>query len=147
MVTAFWQANVAQLPDKISMSAGMSIGLPNFGIQAQRQDPPDTKAARATAIEDLLANHVVTDLDYPGQITYLAGRSQIVLSSLRNTNGTDSGAVTLFADVQTLEGRRVAVCLFGSAKNLCSCDPEPAAWRRFGWTSSKSEGLKVLLLA
>jgi hypothetical protein len=147
LVTKLWQDNITRLPDKMNVSIGLSAGLSSIGFQAQRQDPPDTRAARAIATEDLLADYLVTDLDYPGPITYLAGRSQLVLSSLQNTNGTDTGAVTLFADLKSPEGRRVALCLFGSANNVCSRDPELPSWRRFGWTSSTDYGVKLLLQA
>ncbi len=82
LATKFWQDNVAQLPNKINASAGIS----KFSIQVQSQDPPQTKAARALAIQELLADHVVTDLDYVGPFSYLANRSQMVLSSLRDGN-------------------------------------------------------------
>jgi hypothetical protein len=147
LVATFWQDNVAQLPDKTNMSIGLSVGLASIGFQAERQDPPGTRAARAAATEDLLTDLTVRDLDYTGPIGYLAGRSQLVLSSLQNPNGTDTGAVTLFADLQSPEGRRVAVCLFGSAQNVCSRDSELPSWRRFGWTSSTNDGVKLLLQA
>lgn len=97
----------------------MSAGVSNFGLQTQRQDSLQTKAARAVIIEELLADQVVTDLDYMGQSRYLVCRSQMLLSSLRNEQGKDTGAVTLFADLQSVQGRRIAVCLFGSANNVC----------------------------
>jgi hypothetical protein len=143
LVTKLWQDNVSQLPDQINLSAGLS----NLGVQVQRQDSPDTRAARAAAVESLLADHIVTDLDYTGPLSYLAGRSDVVLSSLRNPAATSTGAVTLFADLVSPEDRRVAVCLFGSAQNVCNCDPEPPVWRRFGWTSSTDKGVRLLLKA
>jgi hypothetical protein len=143
LVSKLWEDNVSRLPDKIQISAGIS----NCNVQTQRQDSLDTRAARADAIEDLLADHVVTDLDYIGPLTYLRGRSQIVLSSLRMPQGTDTGAVTLFSDLSGPEGKRVAVCLFGSAQNVCGWDPTPPRWRQFGWTSSSNEGVQLLLKA
>ena len=157
LVTALWQDNVSQLPNKINVSAG----LPNFNIQAQSQDPPQTRAARAVTIETLLADHIVKDLDYVGPTSYLEGRSQMVLSSLRGAGpywrsvraGRDvgghelTGAVTLFADLPSRQGRRIAVCLFGSAGNVCGCDPTVPALRQFGWTSSSNKGVEFLLNA
>lgn len=141
LATEFWQDNVAQLPNRINTNAG----IPQFSIQVQSQDPPQTKAARAVAIQELLADHIVTDLDYIGPCSYLASRSQMVLSSLRDEQGRDTGAVTLFADLQSGQGRRIAVCLFGSAGNVCGCEPTVPAWRQFGWTSSSNNGVELLL--
>ena len=147
LVTKIWQDNVARIPDKISFSVGQSVGL-SAGFQTLPQQDPGTRASRAAVIADLLADQVVTDLDYEGPVVYLAGRSDLVLSSLMDAHeGVGSGAVTLFADLKSTEGKRVGVCLFGSAKNVCDCDPEPPVWRRFGWTSSTNEGVKLLLLA
>lgn len=143
LVTKLWQDNVSQLPNKIRLSAGIS----NLGIQAERQDSPQTRAARAVDIEALLADHLVEDLDYMGPTQYLAGRSYLVMSSLRNPNGTDTGAVTLFASLRSEQGRRIAVCLFGSANNVCGFEPTVPMWRQFGWTSSSTNGVEFLLRA
>lgn len=143
LVTKLWNDNVSRLPDKIQISAG----VPNFTVQAQQQDSLQTRAARAGTIEALLDDNVVTDFDYVGPVVYLSGRSQVLLSSLRAPSGTDSGAVTLFSDLRSPEGKRVAVCLFGSAENVCDCDPIPPRWRQFGWTSSSTEGVELLLKA
>jgi len=77
----------------------------------------------------------------------LSGTSRLVLSSLRTEGGRDTGAVTLYADVTTAEGARVAVCLFGSATNVRDFTTEVPAWRRFGWTCSHLRGVTELLLA
>jgi hypothetical protein len=143
LVTKLWQDNISRLPDTIQLSAGIS----NFSIQSQGQPSPQTRAARAHVIESLLADHTVRDLDYTGPVRWLAGRSPLVLSSLRRTDSSDTGAVTLFADLVTSQGKRIAVCLFGSAHNVCGRDPELPSWRCFGWTSSSSEGVELLLHA
>ena len=158
LVAKLWQDNVSQLPNRINVSAAIS----NFGLQVQRQDPPQTRAARAVDVEALLADQLVTDLDYAGPTPlYLAGRSQMVLSSLRGAGPywrsvragrdvgghEDTGAVTLFADLPSRQGRRIAVCLFGSASNVCGWDPTVPALRQFGWTSSSNKGVEFLLNA
>ena len=143
LVTKIWQDNVAKMPDKIGFTVGQSLGL-NVGFQTLPQPDPETKAARASVIADLLADQVVRDLDYEGPLVYLAGRSDLVLSSLMDSReGVGSGAVSLFADLKSTEGKRVAACLFGSAKNVCDWDPEPPLWRRFGWTSSSNKGVRA----
>jgi hypothetical protein len=139
LVAKIWEDNVSRLPDNVQISAGIS----NFNVQTQRQQALRTRAARADALETLLADHIVTDLDYLGPISYLTGRSQLILSSLRMPQASDTGAVTLFADLGSAEGRRVAICLFGSAENVCDWDPTPPRWRQFGWTSSSSEGVRL----
>ena len=121
--------------------------MANFGVQAQRQNLLDTRAGRAEAVESLLSDHIVMDLDYVGPFTYLKGQSQILLSSLRATQATDTGAVTLFSGLRSPEGKRIAGCLFGSAQNVCDGDPSPPRWRQFGWTSSSTEGVRLLLKA
>ncbi len=141
LVTKLWEDNAYERPGKLSIN----VGLSNLGVQIQQQDPLNTKAVRAASTEALLVDHIVTDLDYIGPLSYLAGQSQVVLSSLQHPDGEDTGAVTLFSDLRSPEGKRVAVCLFGSAHNVCGCDPEPPAWRRFGWTSSSGEGVDLLL--
>lgn len=143
LVNKIWQDNIQRLPNKFQVSAGVS----NFGVKVQAQDSPNTKAARAAAIGELLADHIVTDFDYAGPLQYLAGRSAIVLSSLQYPSGHDTGSVTLFADLTSAQGKRVAVCLFGSARNVCDYDPTPPEWRRYGWTSSSDKGVELLLLA
>ncbi len=143
LIAKLWQDNVSHLPNTVNVSAGIS----NFTIQAQSQDAPDTKAARAAAIEDLLADQIVTDFDYDGPLTYLGGRSQIVLSSLQRPQGDETGAVTLFADLQSQDGKRVAVCLFGSARNVCDWQPPLSSWQCRGWVSSTIKGVELLLLA
>ena len=77
----------------------------------------------------------------------LTGTTRLVLSSLRTAQREDTGAVSLFADVTTAEGARVAICLFGSATNVCDFVPEVPAWRKFGWTSSRIEGVTELLMS
>jgi hypothetical protein len=141
LVAKLWQDNVERIPDKISLNAGFS----NFGMQMNQQDLPQTRAARARATEELLADHIIVDLDYQGPIKYVSSRSQMLLSSLRNPNSTDTGAVTLFARLESEGGRRVGLCLFGSADNVCGCEPTVPKWRRFGWTSSSNEGVELLL--
>jgi hypothetical protein len=143
LVAKIWEDNVSWLPANVQISAG----IPNFNVQTQRQQALRTRAARADVIETLLADYIVTNLDYLGPISYLGGRSQIVLSSLRMSQAADTGAVTLFADLGSAEGKRVAICLFGSAENVCDWDPTPPRWRHFGWTSSSSEGVILLLKA
>jgi hypothetical protein len=143
LVAQLLQDNITSLPNKINIT----LGSAHMGIEVQSPDSPDTRAARATAVEQLLTDHIVTDFDYNGPLDYLAGRSSMILSSLRNPEATDSGAVTLFADLHTPEGKRVALCLFGSATNVCGCDPDPPLWRRFGWTSSTNNGVRLLLRA
>jgi hypothetical protein len=141
LVTKLWHDNVERIPGKISMSAGFS----GFGLQINQQNPLQTKAARAHDAEEILAAHIVTDFDYRGPIKYLSGRSQMLLSSLRNPNTAETGAVTLFSKLQSEEGRRIGLCLFGSADNVCGCEPAVPKWRRFGWTSSSNQGVKLLL--
>jgi hypothetical protein len=143
LVTGIWQDNVARLPRKTNFN----IGTSNLAINSQQPDSPNTRAARALAIEELLADHIVTDLDYTGPTTYLMGSSPLVLSSLRKPDATDSGAVMLFADLDSLRGKRIALCLFGSASNVCDLDPTPPLWRCFGWTSSTNNGVHLLLRA
>lgn len=145
LVTKLWQDNVTKLPDKINVSFGNPSYF--FGVESQSQDTPDTRAARASAVEELLSDQIVADLDYAGPTIYLAGQSQVVLSSLRNPSGTDSGAVMLFGRLTSTEGATVSLCLFGSAKNVCDYEPEVPLWRKFGWTSSTNEGVRVLLSA
>jgi hypothetical protein len=144
LVTKLWQDNVSQLRNKLKL--GVKIP-PGVTLETQDQDPLQTRAAHAVVIEALLADHIVTDPDYDGPLSYLARRSQMVLSSLRDDQGNDTGAVTLFADLQSPQGRRIAVCLFGSANNVCGCEPTVPAWRQFGWTSSTNNGVKFLLSA
>lgn len=141
LVAKLWQDNVERIPDKVNLSVGFS----NFGLQVNQQDSPQTRAARARATEELLVDHIVVDLDYQGPISYLSGRSPMLLSSLRNPDTTDTGAVTLFARLQSETGRRIGLCLFGSADNVCGCEPSVPKWRKFGWTSSSNKGVELLL--
>src|SRR6202000_3486662 len=143
LVSKLWDDNATGRPVKF----GLNVGMSNLGLQIQQPDPLDTKAAQAKVAEEMLSDHIVTDLDYSGPLSYLAGQSQVVLSGLQKPDGDDTGAVTLFSDLRSPEGKRVALCLFGSAHNVCGCDPELPAWRRFGWTSSSSEGVDLLLRA
>jgi hypothetical protein len=143
LITKVWDDNVSEQPGKISVS----FGVPNFNVQVQQQDPLNTKAARAASTEALLADLIVKDLDYMGPVSFLGGRSLIVLSSLRDSSGHNNGAVTLFSDLRSPEGKRIAVCLFGSGSNVCGCDPEPPEWRKHGWTSSSNQGVELLLQA
>ena len=141
LVTELWQDNVERIPDKVSLNAGFS----NFGLQVNQQDSPQTGAARARAVEELLAGHIIEDLDYRGPIKYVSGRSQMLLSSLRNPDTTETAAVTLFARLQSERGMRIGPCLFGSADNVCGCEPAVPKWRRFWWTSSSNKGVELLL--
>ncbi len=89
----------------------------------------------------------MTDLDYEGPVSYLVSRSRLVLSSLQDSFGDNNGAVTLYSDLRSPQGKRVALCLFGSGRNICDCSPEPPEWRKYGWTSSSNEGVELLLQA
>jgi hypothetical protein len=143
LVTKLWEDNASGQPDKLSVSAS----LLNLGVQKQQSDPLNTRAARAASTEELLTDQIVRDLDYEGPVSYLAGRSLVVLSILESSDGDYPGAVTIFSDMRSPEGKKVAVCLFGSARNVCDWNPEPPEWRKFGWTSSTSEGVRTLLQA
>src|SRR5262249_41723706 len=136
MVSKLLQDNVERLPDRFAFSGSFSAGLANFGVQQEHQSDPGTRASAAVVIAQLLADQVVRDFDYEGPISYLAGQSQLVLSSLEDSSQEFSGAVTLFADLLSPEGKRIAVCLFGSGINVCDCEPNPPQWRKFAWTSS-----------
>jgi hypothetical protein len=142
LTNTIWQDNVVRLPDKINLS----VGIANFSAQTSQQEAPQTRAARANTIEQLLSDHIVRNLDYQGPVTFLSGRSQtMILSSLRNPDSSETGAVTLYTTMQNAQGRRIAICLFGSASNVCGCEPSVPTWRRFGWTSSSTNGVELLL--
>lgn len=136
-----WNDNVGRMPYKIDVGANLS----GFGVQGRQPETLQTKAARAQAVEELLADLTVKDFDYHGPVDYFSGRSQILLSSLRYPNTSDTGAVTLFAKIRGDSGRRIALCLFGSASNVCNCQSAVPQWRKFGWTSSTNEGVELLL--
>lgn len=135
--------NVSDSPKRSDIRVGTSFA--SIGIQDQ--DRPHTKAAEAMQVEQLLADLTVTDLDFEGPVQFLSGCSDTVLSSLRHTAGGDTGAVNLFMDLHSSGGRRIAICLFGSAKNIEGLDPEVPAWRTFGWTSSHNNGVELLIQA
>ena len=141
LVEMLWNDNVERMPYKIDVGANLS----GFGVQGRQPESLQTKAARAQAVEELLADLTVRDFDYRGPVDYFSGRSQILLSSLRYPNTSDTGAVTLFAKIRGESGRRIALCLFGSASNVCNCQSVVPQWKKFGWTSSTNEGMELLL--
>lgn len=133
--------NVTEAP--IRTEAGVTLfGL---GLKRTEQPAPSTRAAKAVAIESLLSDLVVRDIDYNGPLDYLTRRSQLILSPLMTTSGDYSGAVNMFTELKSQSGKRVGICLFGSVTNVCELDLEVPAWRHYGWTSSTNDGVELLL--
>lgn len=111
-------------------------------------------ASRARVIENLLTDHTGSDLGIIAPANkdgfkkqFITGRSPVLLSDLRGSNGNATGAVNLVIDEKSPDGKRIAVCLFGSAKNVCNMEPDIPAWRRFGHYSSSDIGIPELIRA
>ena len=143
--------NVERLPRETEFQIGSSsIGA----FKSKNPGYATTRAGKALIIEELLSDHIVEDFDYRGPIDYLRAVTPLVIGSLRagdgptlpnDGSGNDSGAVYLFTESITQDGQRVAVCLFGSAKNILDHEPNVPLWRQYGWTCSHYAGLKILL--
>lgn len=143
--------NVERLPRETEFQIGSSsVGA----FKSKNPGYATTRAGKALIIEELLSDHIVEDFDYRGPIDYLRAVTPLVIGSLRagdgptlpnDGSGNDSGAVYLFTESITQDGQRVAVCLFGSAKNILDHEPNVPLWRQYGWTCSHYAGLKILL--
>jgi hypothetical protein len=122
------------------LSTGLSVTRPvgQLGHASSARTLSKKAKRRAVSVERLRLGY---------EPTILSGTSRLVLSSLRTAARHDTGAVTLYSDVTTAEGARVAVCLFGSAANVCGFSPEVPEWRKFGWTSSDIRGVTELLMS
>lgn len=129
-------------------SLGMPLGPLAANVSLQKPTDTTSRALAARKIQNRLKRITrdVEDLAFGDTPLTLRGSSRLVLSSLRKSSGDDTGAVALFGEIHTRRKARIAVCLFGSATNVCDFAPTVPQWREFGWTSSHIEGVTNILM-
>lgn len=117
-----------------------SLSVPPFGVALQQgSESAPTFGYRARRIRKALRSRIIrrpTASDPEGKF-WLAGVSPVLVSSVRDKTlmNADSGAVNLFTVIKCdAYLGNIAVCLFGSRKNVCGQLPEVPEMRQRGWT-------------